>query len=461
MNIYDYINSPDVAEHCRKIGHEFNSLEMAVIIANSNKSLEEKHEAYREIISDYPDMGMSKSSWFEQNESLHEYLQFVIDWQQGAISRFCESCENTMFVPVWFKKSCVEDRSDRLFHDFEQAKVELCYKYKRNKTDIRDAEIERVFLGRKSYGWNDSVSLNEYGEILEPPFAEQISSAYDDFKSVTINLPVPFKIGDIVTKIGVDKPMVLYQFMNSDMAVNCYVLSDNNCGHGSLKGNLDYDHFSLWNLTYYRDDFTGMERFLKYLGHFITEKNDNLPWLLDLYLMFKTEETSGEYKELFRNGRHLPLEKEDSVWLRKCKEEEHDSLRSFGIFWLITDSPDLEDHKLLYFNTKCDTEGKVTEPPPIPFNAKNGKSFNHEATWEQHIQGNSEHKPYNKKEFYYYPRGRVQIANGSATIYLNPNLNRGSIIEEIKEAFGLSKYNVRKIRIVADGSRHYECWLDK
>jgi len=35
--------------HCKKLNHEFNTLEMAVIITKNNKTLKEKHEAWAVI----------------------------------------------------------------------------------------------------------------------------------------------------------------------------------------------------------------------------------------------------------------------------------------------------------------------------------------------------------------------------------------------------------------------------
>ena len=45
MDIYGFMNSPDIAEHCRSIGHEFSPLDMAVLVAMSEKTIKEKHEA--------------------------------------------------------------------------------------------------------------------------------------------------------------------------------------------------------------------------------------------------------------------------------------------------------------------------------------------------------------------------------------------------------------------------------
>lgn len=57
MDIYNLINSKAISEHCRKIQHQFNTEELAVLIyRNKRMSVDEKISAYQELISDYPDM---------------------------------------------------------------------------------------------------------------------------------------------------------------------------------------------------------------------------------------------------------------------------------------------------------------------------------------------------------------------------------------------------------------------
>ena len=70
---------------------------------------------------------------------------------------------------------------------------------------------------------------------------------------------------------------------------------------------------------------------------------------------------------------------------------------SAGIFWVISDSEDLQNNKILYFNAPCDTYGNVIETPAMQFNSKSGKSYNHKAIWDSQVKNNPLHKPYNKK----------------------------------------------------------------
>ncbi len=55
MNIYEFINSPIIRELCEKNQHQFDTYQMAVIVANSDKPLEEKIIAYEELVDYYPD----------------------------------------------------------------------------------------------------------------------------------------------------------------------------------------------------------------------------------------------------------------------------------------------------------------------------------------------------------------------------------------------------------------------
>jgi len=130
---------------------------------------------------------------------------------------------------------------------------------------------------------------------------------------------------------------------------------------------------------------------------------------------------------------------------------------SAGIFWVITDDYGIDGYTLLCFNYRCDADGNNLES--VELNSKNGLTFNHKNTWETYVKNNSKHRGYNKKPFDHYPRGRVQITNNKAEVYLNPHIIRDDIIGEIKRRFGLC--GVSKVRVIADNSTHYQCFLDR
>ena len=134
---------------------------------------------------------------------------------------------------------------------------------------------------------------------------------------------------------------------------------------------------------------------------------------------------------------------------------------SKGIFWIVSENYDLSDWRLIFFDIPCDLNGNSEGIPSIKPNSKSGLTYNHKHIWEETIKKNSTYSPYNKKEYDYYPRGRVEISNNKATIYLNPHINSEDIINNIKSKFGLSFYNISEVNVNVDGSSHYKCFLDK
>ena len=106
-----------------------------------------------------------------------------------------------------------------------------------------------------------------------------------------------------------------------------------------------------------------------------------------------------------------------------------------GIFWL-------KDGETLAVKVLCDSLGDPLEP--CVFSSKSGKNFNHKKEWERfHIP-----LPYN-----YYPRGRVEIANNKATVFLHPDLCADPVKVAIADCFCLKGI---KISWKADGSNHYK-----
>jgi hypothetical protein len=79
-----------------------------------------------------------------------------------------------------------------------------------------------------------------------------------------------------------------------------------------------------------------------------------------------------------------------------------------GVFWIISDSPDLEYYKLLSFTIPCDRNGRPLGTHAIELNAKSVGTYNHKKLWDSEVKNNPAHKPYNKRAYNYYPRGRVE-----------------------------------------------------
>ena len=140
--------------------------------------------------------------------------------------------------------------------------------------------------------------------------------------------------------------------------------------------------------------------------------------------------------------------------LKEALKLNEDSQLYQGIFWIV-DTDNLENNKSYCFLIPSKSDGTV-DSFELDLNAKSGTTYNHKKVWEN-LPSNLTHN----KSFDYYPRGRVQINNGKAVIYLNHNIAYEEVIEFIKKEFNLTSHNgIKKVIPKADGSSHYRCHLD-
>ena len=123
MNIFDFFNSPDVAAHCRSIGHALNSVESAVMINQSDsRTLAEKHAAYRAIIAEYPDMEIPEGNNHHHINSFHKSLEDIIIYvslhTQGKLC-LCGLLKIQKYL-MFDQKSDEVKRSNNLEYDLNQ-----------------------------------------------------------------------------------------------------------------------------------------------------------------------------------------------------------------------------------------------------------------------------------------------------------------------------------------------------
>ena len=125
-----------------------------------------------------------------------------------------------------------------------------------------------------------------------------------------------------------------------------------------------------------------------------------------------------------------------------------------GIFW-VKDPVDIE-HTALYLTVACDAQGNNLNTSDPSLNSKDGKSLNHERTWE------SVDKTFKEgKSFSYFPRGRVESANGRADIYCSPYIFSDELKTWCVEKYRLFSANgIKTVRMIADNSAHYRCHYD-
>ena len=119
-----------------------------------------------------------------------------------------------------------------------------------------------------------------------------------------------------------------------------------------------------------------------------------------------------------------------------------------GVFWLRPEG--YGEFTVISKKARCLPSGEVIENT-VEFSSKSGENFNHKAEWAKLPQSVTQGHAYN-----YYPRGRVEIKNGIARLYMNPDINVNDIRVLVLRDFGISKENrLSEIKFISDGSEDY------
>ena len=171
MNIYDFFDSPEEAERRQSSGRPFNAVECAItVFMSSSRTLTEKHEAYRAIIAEYPDMDISKV-FPKISGSCHEEMEYQIHYQERILENFLTSEPCAVYQASWY----VSDRGreeGELFTTYGEALADALDRiysdacaesqYLREETHVPNFDICKRFLGTDK---KISASLSLTGEI--------------------------------------------------------------------------------------------------------------------------------------------------------------------------------------------------------------------------------------------------------------------------------------------------------
>ena len=317
MDIYNFINSGDVAAHCRRINKTWSPFEMAVIIGRSQCSLSEKLEAWRELVSDYPDMPIPKNMHCDGYESLHRELSITIDYWETAITLFKKQEQDAVYMhKVYWYKEC--RYSDEVFRTYEMALSDA-----QNSWDLTEASeiiIKKYYFDDEGIGkggleaWLDYdgiiYDISPYGseaahQMWFPNLASYKWERTALFADVFyVDIPVPFKRGDILTystdiRTTKGKDIFILDWLvsfeperhakylsgefgdGSDIIGWGLYVGENGILYGDHTGS--YDHFE-----YYRGELEGKEQLLHYVNLFINDEIQ-LPELLTMHCRIALE----------------------------------------------------------------------------------------------------------------------------------------------------------------------------
>ena len=195
-DIYSFINSRDIGEHCRKLGHTFNPAEVAYLIWRSERrTLEERHEAWRELIDATPDMPVPSSEY----DSLHEFLDRYIKAENDYIEKFYKEGDNAVYsfwvyndygkVNLPTSESIYKTAADCLEH----------LQWWKEHDNICSLGVSKILLcSRRKFEDTTEIELSPYLKPLRIKDRNVNKDLYKTFCRLCPIVPTPFKKGDIV-----------------------------------------------------------------------------------------------------------------------------------------------------------------------------------------------------------------------------------------------------------------------
>ena len=207
MDIYAFLNSQDIAEHCKKLRHHFTAREMAYIIWSSNHhTLDQKMLAWAEIINALPDEE-HKDFEYVDGHGLHHFLRKYMNQLVKALSAFQRRTENCVYSYTKLYTNTPEQYLDEspLFTSYDiciaSAVIEaadtdniLSFRVCKRKLHEKIAMLEDcsyLVLGPQAEPMELIMpeDITRDMPICSPPFG---------FYGMWIDVPTPFEKGDVV-----------------------------------------------------------------------------------------------------------------------------------------------------------------------------------------------------------------------------------------------------------------------
>ena len=208
MNIYQYIRSKDVREYNEKIGHQFNALESCFLVwRNPEIPLLEKHELWRQILLEMPDVAIKERRFVDSCDSLSELIEKFIWIDKVLINEFYREEDKAVYFYRFYCEGdsnwCEEFEHAYPSYEAVRKKLEedfdlpiLAIEYKKQYLDFPEKNI--VLLTKKD-GTKMDITTSGFDDVNEKRYNFKSFRCKDEFfEGHWFDIPTPFKAGDIV-----------------------------------------------------------------------------------------------------------------------------------------------------------------------------------------------------------------------------------------------------------------------
>ena len=304
MDIFKFINSRDIREYLKQIKYEFTPQQMAWLIYYSNKTtLQEKYDAWNELIETTPDCEANTIPYYGEAKSLHTLLKKHITLSKKYVDKYFNLNEENG-DPHFYKVRSWEAPRDDDSEYGEETLVGYYASYKDACDAIKEelvetyndtsdyqmlyANIDRIYLGSDG-GSYISVDLDKELNITSAYFPasteEEDFILFGAFDGQWHPFPTPFKKGDIICDSRhMEGGICCGPFVTTGVGLDCLseevkerFLSRKRGDYTDMTagGYFQYDSGKIYNETvwnymdfeYYRGELDGNQRILKALSN--------------------------------------------------------------------------------------------------------------------------------------------------------------------------------------------------
>lgn len=200
MDVYNLINSKAIQKHCREIKHQFNTEEIAVLIyRNKSMSIEEKINAYKELIDKYPDMEVIERLNCKHYDSVKDMIKGEIERIQKLIEKLQKDENDTVYTyNYWCESEYTIIEGKREFEEIYKTYKEVRDLIEEDIKEDEEKEITSFSIRKRTVSTQDKYDIRaEY--LLDENRNLKIVNIYDfqeewlDISSICLNIPTPFK----------------------------------------------------------------------------------------------------------------------------------------------------------------------------------------------------------------------------------------------------------------------------
>ena len=305
---YNLINSKTISDYCRSIKHKFNTEELAVLVYRNKKmNIEEKIEKYKDLIKNYPDMEVIERINCKHYDSIKTMIKNEINRLEDLYRKFISKSEDCIYTWIEYNKSTLQydyrNTIKNTKRTFEEAYKDVCNYVKEYNDTISFEIIMKNFNDSK---YNITAFYIVENEKIKLINLIENKNNFLDIDNIFLNIPTPFKKGDILIsnskaknygdygeifvldylstwRKNLDELLKRGNYDSSDMIGYGYYLYGEDSTEFVLDHKWEYDSFE-----YYDGELTGKNRILKDISSFIKGKI-GLELFIHAYDFYKTE----------------------------------------------------------------------------------------------------------------------------------------------------------------------------